>query len=387
VLATPEELALEIEKIKLEIAAFKLKKMKPAEVSEAIALDLISRFKEYKKKFNQPLPACKQCSELEMLLILKRALETGNIYSSEDIRSMLYYAKKEEIYIGDKLKIAEMNYEEKFGKPIPWWWLCSDKERLKRLEKSLETNSPYPDYHSNYTVYKLGKAMAEYEIRFKRQFPECHCSDEEHLKRLNRSLKVGTPYITKEEETELDAKLRSEYEKRFITRVFGKRLFGTPITDFELSMASAYIYINTMENLMAPPRISVVKTATGATAKYLSFRYGEDFRFGGRDHTDSAGIELNTGEWLDFVKAIQELHINEMKREEYDYYGVQWHLEISFLVDGELEVVKFWGGSNAYPPNWNKFMKIIEGIVAKINKETGTGINEKSWWRYPVRYP
>jgi len=340
-----------------------LKKAESTEIAERIALDLNKAVREYKwrykEKFEQSLPVCKQCSELEMLLILERAIKYGIVYSEEsDVKNLLYHIKNKNDVIENELKKVEEEYKKSFGQHIPWWWICSDKERLKRLEKALEANTPYPDYYSSKTAYELGKAIAGYEMFFKKQPPEWQCSDEERLKRLERALEVDMPYLTKEEEAELEVKLKAEHTKKNRIPIFRRSL-----TDFELSVASIYFYIGPVFGFHPLSRISLVKTPTGAIAKYLPQGIGGK-------HLE---IKLDIGEWLDVVNALLKCQVNEWEEKYYETVddGEVWYLEIIFSDKDRLSS----SGLNGYPPNFDKFMKIMKSIVARINKETGTKLN------------
>jgi hypothetical protein len=359
-----KKIALERERTESEIATLGLKKIKQAEVAKKVTSDLNSAIITC-RRFNQLLPVCKQCSELEYLLILERAIA----YSEEDIKKMMPFVKKEDVTMKDEIKKTEIEYEKRFKKNIPWYWVCSDEEYLKRLKKALETNTSYPEYDSSEVAYELGKAMAEYEMSFKRLSPEWHYSDKERLKYLKRSLEVDVPYLTKEEEAELEFKLRAEHEKKF----------GTFITDFELSTMSVYFLIGGAVGIHPNPRISVVKTPTGAIAKYLPLGNGSrnpEIRVAAKKPSE---IKLDIGEWLDFVNALYKCHVNKWKYDGEIDEGTVWHLEIIFSDKDNIKLLSFTF-YNEYPPNWDKFMKIMEGIVAKINKETGAKIKERKWW-------
>jgi len=339
------------ERVKAEIAALKLKKVRLAEeavvgkeVMSSLKTDLIWKAEIYKKQFNKPLPICEQCSELEYMLILKRAAETENA-GIEEQRNELYNLKKGKIVTENELENVETEYKKKFGKLIPWWWVCSDEEHLMRLKKALETNTPY-DYYSDikgydhlkdYALYERGIAMAEYEMRFKKLPPECHCSDKKHLEGLEIALETGMPYPTGEEDDELKIKLKNEYEKKF----------GKQINDSELLTASIYFSIGGFPDIIRTLRI--MRTSTGAIAKV---KYEPE-------------INIDITEWLDFVNSFYNL--NNKWKERYSNKGILdgtgWNLSIFFLdKDNKLKLFRF-SGSNAYPENWGEFTKIMEKIV------------------------
>jgi hypothetical protein len=107
--------------------------------------------------------------------------------------------------------------------------------------------------------------------------------------------------------------------------------------------------------------ISVSKTATGAVAKYeLPVSSG---------HTRAVQeVNLSAEEWENFINAIQELGVMEW---EYSYYGVRhcvskpsW--EVKIVLPGR---VKFIHGNDAYPPNWDEFIKLMTDIKKRTSRE------------------
>ena len=336
-----------------EIATLKLKKIRlSGEIANEMEYDLIWAAERYKKLFKKSLPACKQCSELEYLLILERAEKTKNASIEKQINE-LHNIKNGKIISENELQNIEDEYEKKFSRSIPWWWICSDEERLMRLKKALKTNIPYPDYSSithyedgipyNHGIpYEIGKAMAEYEMRFKKQPPECHCSDGEYLESLQRSLEIGMPYITREEDAELKIKLKTEYKKRF----------GKEISDLELSTLNVYFRIGGGSISVTRYSTSIMRTATGAIVKGMN---------------EQPETNLDMIEWLDFVNSFYKLigkwEKRYVKRHVLD--GTQWWVNIFFLdEDDKLNFLKFYG-SNAYPENWDEFVETMESLGAK----------------------
>jgi hypothetical protein len=336
------------ERIKLEIATLELKRIGPTEITEKITAELLFAAVLYKDWFKLSFPACKQCSELEVLLILEKVTEVGGTYS-EKIKNALENAKKRDNAMEGKLKKIEAKYENQFKKTIPWWWVCSNEELLKRLEIALETNMPYHDY-SNEESYELGKAIAGYEMLFGKQPPEWHCSDEERLKRLKIALDIEIPYLSRKEEIEIEINLKAEYEKN-----------RKQISNFELSVTSVSLQSTSFFATDNRYRISVVRTTTGAIVKCLTF----EFRPYGVVRKRSE-VKLDMKEWLNFVNALNKCRTNEWEkkytnRKVLDGHG--WSLAILFSVENnnELEI----SGYSAYPPNWKEFMKIMDGMRAR----------------------
>jgi hypothetical protein len=325
-----------------------LKRVMPVGVAERITSDLITNVMIYDKQINQPLPGCKQCSELELLLILRRAIDSRLVNYPTP-----YTKKEDDTDIVSTMRQVAVKYEKKFAKPIPWWWVCSDKERLTRLEKSLALGVPYPDYSSRDT-YKLGRALAEYEMWFKKRPPEWRCSNEERILFLERALEIDIPYITKEEDAELEIKLNAEYQKMSVAK--------TPVTDFERSVVSVYFEKG---GFLGPSRrIAIAKAPTGAAATRLVH--------GGRNNVKHARIGLDIKEWLNFVRALYECRISKWEKEYYDSRiddGEQWSVDIFFSDNDTLYKLSFWG-SNAYPPNWKEFKGIMDDMEVKIQKGT-----------------
>jgi len=337
------------ERIMPEIVALDLKKVGSMEIAGKITSELFFAAVLYKDRFKQSLPVCKRCSELEMLLILERISEIGGVYS-EELKNALENVRKKDNTMEGTLKEIEVEYEKKFKKPVPWWWVCQNEERLNRLKRALATNMPYPYYDSSKTTYNLGKAIAAYEMLFGKQPPEWNCSNEEYLERLESALDVEAPYLSREEEVELKINLKTEYEKKF----------GKQISDFELSVASVSLKsVGYVDNRY---RISVIRTTTGAIVKYLTFEFHPHGSIRKR-----SGIKLNMEEWLDFLNVLYKCRINEWEKK-YTGRGILdghgWSLAILFSVEDNYELNI--SGYAAYPPNWDKFMKIMDGIKAKM---------------------
>ncbi|MDR1812300.1 MAG: hypothetical protein LBQ87_05700 [Candidatus Fibromonas sp.] len=198
----------------------------------------------------------------------------------------------------------------------------------------------------------LKKLEAMYEEKFKRLAPK-----QEESKIMNRimnleyALHVNYPYPTVKEKITEDEKIKVAYKKKF----------GVPITDLELSITSVYFENNSRSLTKSPPYFSVVRTATGAFAKYSV-------------NSDWLEAKFSMDEWLDFIRNLCKCRINEWE-ESYSsgladiMHGVnnRWHLKIYSL---DKNLLGSSGGSTTHPPNWDEFIKIIIDMEAKI-KERG----------------
>ncbi|MDR1830721.1 MAG: hypothetical protein LBQ76_08135 [Candidatus Fibromonas sp.] len=298
----------------------------PAEIT---AYWLNSKTKQYERQFDKPAPQCKQCSDLERLLMLEDAIET-------DEAELDIVEKEENPVLKAELKKAQADYERKFRIRAPWWYMCSDKEHLERLQKAIKTNKPELDYSYGFqmTAYRVGRRLASYERRFKKPAPnwdEKECSDDERWERLAKALKENWPYLTKEEE---EKEKKDRYNFRF-----------------------RYGY--------DPYIISVNKTATGAVAKYdLATRNAKESRV-------VLEATLSAEEWQNFANVIQELDVMEWeedyqkKRKYYRGSDIEWDIEILLS-----DFAKFNSkGYLAYPTNWDEFVKLMVGIKKRISQK------------------
>jgi len=85
-------------------------------------------------------------------------------------------------------------YERLFNKPVPECKQCTDLELLLMLENAIETNKPELDYSysSQMMDYRTGKYLALYEWRFKKPAPnwdEKECSEEESCTKIGEQNK------------------------------------------------------------------------------------------------------------------------------------------------------------------------------------------------------
>ena len=156
----------------------------------------------------------------------------------------------------------------------------------------------------------------------------------------------------KQENASAETKLATEYEEKF----------GESITDFELSIMKAEFNIKN-------EFVSIAKTETGAVLKngedYENWNKGKSFK-----------LELDMGEWLDFIRALRKSRVNEWEekyesnipaaiRKIFKSSNETWRFSIYTPYEKEGRI---FSGNNAYPPNWKEFEKTMSGIMAKIRK-------------------
>ncbi|MDR1811936.1 MAG: hypothetical protein LBQ87_03845 [Candidatus Fibromonas sp.] len=149
--------------------------------------------------------------------------------------------------------------------------------------------------------------------------------------------------IRKKVEVPIDAKLKAEYRKKF----------GEPITDIEFSTSRIKFWLSYSFT------ITVTRTETGAILEYSS-----------KSMENIPNIELDIGEWLDFVRALYKIDINKWRKEYGELNatkgGWQWRLEIYYSDKAGFNIFK---GHEAYPPNWYEFMKVMCSMKEKIIKK------------------
>jgi len=145
----------------------------------------------------------------------------------------------------------------------------------------------------------------------------------------------------------LEAKLKKEYKKKF----------GVPISDFELSVTGVEYSYNEFDDFLD---LSITRTATGATAKYMIKHYGPEYE-----------LKLDTQEWLDFVYA---LHICIKVTGERDTikYNVLYpdiggrNLKISFSSPKEIRQYHVY--------NKTEIVKVMNFMIEGIKKRTAADI-------------
>jgi len=159
--------------------------------------------------------------------------------------------------------------------------------------------------------------------------------------------------------------LETEYEKRF----------GIPITDFELSTTS--VYFGKESRAWSHDDILVVtRTASGALAKYLVKEQWDGV-------TKYLETTLTLEEWLAFLNKLYELHINEWEegyilgRKPY-YDSNSKKLDYwEFIIFPSNKKMLRYEGLNAYRPNWDKFIKIMDDMKARIKKDAVVEVIEE----------
>jgi len=164
--------------------------------------------------------------------------------------------------------------------------------------------------------------------------------DWERLVILMNSLeKKALAREARKKEFPIESKIKMEYEKKF----------RKPISDFELSLKEISFSIHSNY-------IDIYRTKTGATL---------------RDRSLDVELELSLEEWLDFIRAIHKCDIEEWERKEEN----EEESEISQKSEWELTVYSSdeydsytFSGKDTYPPNWKKFKKIMDDMMARTRK-------------------
>lgn len=390
------------------------------DLEEIIVSDLKRSISIYEEHLVQSVPDLGRCSDLERLLILERYLDENYTYPKERIKNELkttkstyttrfkrhipdwnwserrildalkeslktgapYPTKEEEKVIIDELTIVEAEYEKKFQRLSPWWWMCTSEERLKRLKNAIETDMPYPEYYGKIekctvfvgsklvvidkypSTYKLGKLVAYYDMLHKKLPPEWNDSSEERIKRLTtRVYNICAPYFTKEEEN----KLETEYIEKF----------GKSISNLELSMERVSFWSGQLKKgYEHPPHIIVIRTTTGATASYGD----NDIAVLNMGLIGKAPLELELSipEWLDFINAVSE-SVTKWKRNPLPEcwpncrqrafsYPAPWNL---FILTGDTtsDDRNRFNDDLVITTDWDMFQKIMDDMEAKIIKK------------------
>jgi hypothetical protein len=143
----------------------------------------------------------------------------------------------------------------------------------------------------------------------------------------------------------MEKKIRSNPEVRALETKLGaehKRIYGIPITEMERSVRNVRFAV-WGDEIKDRINIIVTRTATGATVKEW---WGDVLK-----------AELDTEEWLSFIKDVFECRFDEWQHVNYgsrDTVRFHWRIRASFTDRNELEN----DGDSADPPRcWDKLKK------------------------------
>jgi len=182
-----------------------------------------------------------------------------------------------------------------------------------------------------------------------------------------------------------------------------------PIKEFERSTNEIhYRYVESMKrtsechtspNGCIAPEVdifytSVVKTATGARAKYSLTGYANKHR------QSNLEVELSEKEWFDFIKDLYRSGFLEWKK--FETPGLIFKAEVDnarywlskrdtdwefFVYSSNKKVVAYTGNRYSYydvdgciPQNWEEFNRAIDDINEKIKKKAGVDIEKYVPW-------
>ena len=350
----------DVEQVQLDTSRTQRIKRVEAAIAEIIAQELLSAARTYEHSYHRSIPACVNCSDLEMLLILERANEKSvPMFESlfgvvKDVPQVDVPHITKDMLLKNELMEADAKYEEAFGKKRPWWWVCPDKEKLARIKQSLANSTPYPEYGGDRGEidYLLGKATAGYEMWFKKLPPRQECSDEEWLALLDNAINAESPLLTEAEE----AALRAEYFKKF------KR----PATEFETSIVKVSL-VRRIEGY-DHPQTTVIRTAVGGVAIYQPSAGYSDIV-----SVNSGSIEmgLNRGEWLDFTSALHKYVGDwgeaDYKRSPGEYLPSDykfWELKL-FFANADAFLPRPIYSYDECPLDWGGLVKFMGAMEAK----------------------
>lgn len=128
-----------------------------------------------------------------------------------------------------------------------------------------------------------------------------------------------------------------------------KKDFG--ISTAELEIATTGFEFSIGGYFSGYKSLSLNKTDSGVVVKYIP------------PFSDSLTSDVNTkisfDQWAMFIRNLYRCYIVDWKRKYADpdiLDGTQWNLKVTYSDRKPLNIY----GSNAYPPHWSKFMKIIE---------------------------
>ena len=224
----------------------------------------------------------------------------------------------------------------------PEEWINFIKDLYKCLDKDLnEWEGKDEDCHSTFrcarklSIYHLDSNQTDGYNYWKTKLTDWN--------KVEKTIDNILSIIRKRSEISIDAKLKAEYQKKF----------GEPITDIELSTNRIKFWLSYFSTII------VTRTETGALLEYST-----------NSNEDIPDIEIDIGEWLDFVRSLYKIDINKW-RKKYGELNVtkaigEWRLEIYYSDKAGFSLTE---GYDAYPPNWDEFMKVMDGMEAKAKKK------------------
>ncbi|MCL2260872.1 MAG: hypothetical protein FWC15_05895, partial [Fibromonadales bacterium] len=148
---------------------------------------------------------------------------------------------------------------------------------------------------------------------------------------------------------DLENKLKVEYEKRFKKPITEQEL-TTEVVDFDLDLKNK-------TSVHKSSFIAITRTASGATVHY---------RTGPKE-----GVKISTEDWLDFINALYNSSFMNWDKSFGDARPAGQKDDVyrlNIYNSNNAELLKF-NGFNKYPPNWDKFIKVINDVRAKAKKD------------------
>lgn len=182
------------------------------------------------------------------------------------------------------------------------------------------------------------------------------CGKDQPAKQIHESHERAAENA-KKLETEMEAKLKAEYEKRF----------GEPISEFELSAKRVEYHTSWMSN--TPTSISVTRTATGAIAAYKE---------------NLLELELDIGEWLYFIRELRKCNVEKKAFNlVFDYNGKDDRELVVQFSSFETLIFTF---DMQYHNNWSDVTKLMEAMALRIKKEGGAKLEAKLKMEYEKKF-
>jgi hypothetical protein len=244
---------------------------------------------------------------------------------------------KTELNAEEWLDFVRALHESRF---YEWEERYEGKAMRDDIHWHLETNNGVPQKSFEYTIFNSMGVNA---------YPENWGGFEKALDGIKAKIREKALI----EKKEAEAKLSAEYQKRF----------GEPISALELSTTRIEADFSIPEiNEAIAYGIFAYRGMNETNAGIHSMKYGS--------------IDLSMEEWLDFVRALHKSRFYEWK-ESYVSKNTQntpaWGLRVTHEDNealGEYKHIKSIG-TNAYPPNWAEFKKIMDEMEKKIKEKHG----------------